>query len=298
MKQRLIAFVAVLACGPLTVWADKYEDVQSWPIFAGVNELSQFIKQELDVIESRMRELNPQLVEQAANDTDAQKIIKYNNWMAENIFNEYRDFFLWDLEQKSKNSKRIIKIQDDYGGQELFYWLDAGMLDTDECNSTAWPDKNDNRRQAEKKLKHNRDHTCLYPDGFEEYGITYQNFGLPTLTISKDMKDLGIHVHYQIGLSLQSETDDPTHLGGAWAFSLSEIVEDYTEHHQWRNQQQQDIRDGMFSYIPKNRRECNGVFCPIVEVKDMEKWKSNQMPSYSIKGINVSASINYSHDGS
>jgi len=112
MKRIGLMFLSILLCAPCVAWSDTNELLErkaqlerdlSTSMFHGIKDLDEFFSKELAIIEERVKEENPKLVESVKNYSDDIKVIKYNNWYAEQVFNEYRDFFLGGLGNVAKN---------------------------------------------------------------------------------------------------------------------------------------------------------------------------------------------------
>jgi len=266
MKRIGLMFLSVLLCAPCVAHADV--DIEQ-NVFAGVHDLAEFVNQELQIVEEKMKEFNPRLVESVANDSDVVKIIKYNNWMAEHIFEEYRDFFLWDLRQQSEKTGREIKYEFNPDPRSSFqqrYWLDRGIMETDQCNGhSSYTPKGVDCIEWNKVNQSEREHTCLYPDGFEEYEIWINetsytlsdenndylmNSGckgcdvVKHFLVAQDNAKENIRTKYSVSLSGNSSVDE----NAMTRFSLYvfETEIDYDRYHDWRNREQQDIIDGKY----------------------------------------------------
>lgn len=294
MKYLRLLFLSVSLCIPLIAHGEVYTyDTPDNPMFAYVSEYSKFIRQELPIIESYMVQINPDFVARIANHTDNQKIVYYNNYLAQMFFYKYYNFFLWDLEEKNKESGREIKREVNGNGY-ADYWLDRGIMDSEECQSMTYKTKNNSHREQEKRLNYIKDHTCFYPEGFENYSVMYRDEDtIKTLNVTKDDKANGIHADYHISLirSPYTDADNPDDVMTSLNLSVSYTVYDYSEWYEWEKQRAQDIKDGMYQIIgPKKKSECNKKSpfgCWFIGNDDMEKWKSSKIPD-SFGGLYIS----------
>jgi len=307
MKRIGILFLSFILCMPVVARGevvsliDGKEDadrISNMPIFQGVNDISDFFEQELEIIEERVRLDNPDLVEAVKTDNDNVKIIKYNNWYAQKIFYKYRDLFMARLNEQSQKSGRKIKssfypdLALDY---QYEYWLDEGELDTDKCSGNAtYKAKNTSREEVEKELDSWREHVCLYPDGFEEHRIQLRDEDMneysyldraKMLSVYDDFAADGIRLEFDINLfysQSQRNCNDPSvDCIQILHFDVAYDIYSYQEYHDYRNQNAQDIKDGMFSFIPKERRKCDTLYnCPLVGIEDVTKWKSSILPTW------------------
>lgn len=325
MKGFKLLFLSVLLCLPTFAWGNG-EIEQNF--FSGVSDLKTFVAHELPIMEEKMRELNPSLVEAVANDSDMVKIIKYNNWMAEHIFEEYRDYFLWNLRQKSEQTGREIKSR--YCPTCSYpteYWLDKGIMETDQCNGHSdYIPKGGGCIEWNKISQSEREHTCLYPDGFEEYRIwidetqtlSDKNNGylmnsgcrgcdvVKKLSVAQDNARDNIRVEYSVSLNGNSSVDNDTNTMTKFSLYVFETEIDYDRYHDWRNREQQDIIDGKMvegmvcTDLPKkeciNRGSKNGKCASKHSGPDWDKWKSNHnIPMGHVTGDHFDFSTRNTH---
>ena len=232
IRTNKILLGILLMIMPCFCYGDEYDDVMQDSLFANLQEFKRIMSHSLPVIEQRVRQTNPTLVESAKNDTKEQKIVKYNNYLAQKTFDEYKKFFLWDIKQVGKDKGREV-IEPSYNrkGEQEYYWLDAGIMDTEQCNGGTYVAKNNSKKEVEKQLRDEREHTCLYPDGFEEYHVTFQDYGnISSLDVNMDDKAMGVHVYYHVSLlDKGSNPDNPNNILNAIMFSVSEDVYNYQE---------------------------------------------------------------------
>lgn len=293
---RKTMLLLILLAIPEMSFADGFEDVAKDPAFAYLQEYKRIINQQLPIIEERMKNINPELVESVKNESDETKIIKYNNYLAEKTFDIYKESFLNDMEQQGKKTGREIKTAD-YSNGNLYKWLDAGKMDQEKCNGGTYIPKRNSRYEINKMLRDQRKHTCLYPNGFKEYSIEIDDSADNTknslsreksMVVCEDLPDEGIRIEYSVFLQQDSNIEDKkTYYSSEQSiiFSVDYTIYDYIEYHKWRNQDRQDIKDGMLEYIPKAKQMCRSEStCVSVRVKDVEKWKSSRLPKMSIKG--------------
>ena len=294
MKYFKLLFLSIFLFVPMVMNGEIYtHDVPNNPVFTYVSEYSEFIKQELPIIESYMMQVNHDFVASLASYTDTQKIVYYKNYLAEMFFEKYYNFFLWDLEEKSKEFGREIK-QKVNGDKYADYWLDRGIMDSDKCQSMIYKRKNNSKREQTKQLNYIKDHTCFYPDGFENYSIMYRDDDtIKTLDIVKDDSAKDMHTVYKVSLfrSPYADADNPDDIMASLNLYVSYTVYNYSEWYEWENQRAQDIKDGMYQIIgPKKKSECNEKSpfgCWFIGNDDMEKWKSSKIPD-SFGGLHIS----------
>ena len=311
--NRAYAFLLLLSIS-LPCFAKNYEEVKQDPVFSGVQEYDNIMKQSLPIIEARISSLandplgtGAKLVQSSKDDTVFQKIVKYNNYLAEKTFNEYKDRFIADLYIHGQETNRAVRTKN-YGDgsnlnltKEIFIWLDAGIMDSDQCNGGTYKAKDYSREEVEKQLKDQRDHTCLYPDGFEDYTLVIENAGAnhnntKILLLSIDSVANNTHKTYKISLNKESYLDDSKNQTSAFYLDISSQETTYYEHQTERNNWQQDIKDGMREY--KEDGYCLDGRCQFTEIKDMSKWRSgNWGPDYKIKELATGHTINHELEG-
>ena len=307
----------------LLVVCTMFTDVNAWAgqdnvddsVFNGIYDFETFFSSELQIIEERVRQDNPELVESMKDADNDIKLIKYNNWYAQKVFDQYRNLFLWKLDEDSKKTGRSIKsrfIADAVVDYQYEYWLDRGKLDTKKCNGGTYQPKDTSEQEINKLLVDERKHTCFYPDGFEEHAVFIKDEGdmnnirsdtiYKSLSIIDDYKEDGKRIEIDINLNGSWDWDrtnqlDDTH--GLLSFSVAYDIYDYDEYHNYRNQEQQDIKNGMWSYLTKEDRQkdCTRLWdeCPVMGIKNPDKWKSSISPSWYTKSVTIDTLRTISH---
>ena len=310
--KRIFAILMVLFT--TTSFASVTDEVKQDTTFSRVIEYDDILKQSLPIIEARISSLTndplgtgARLVQSVKDDADYQKIIKYNNYLAEKTFNEYKDRFIADLYRRGQETNRAVRTKN-YGDgsnlnltKETFIWLDAGIMDSEQCNGGTYKAKDYSREEVEKQLKDQRDHTCLYPDGFEDYTVVIQDAGnnnnnTKILLLSIDSVANNTHKTYEISLSKEFALGNPKNETACFYLDVSTQETTYYEHQTERNNWQQDIKDGMREY--KEDGYCLNGRCQFTEIKDMSKWRSgNWGADYKVKEMATGHSINHELEG-
>lgn len=279
--------------------------IESETVFEYMQNYKDFIDYESQLIDDYMvSNIKPKfstLFEEIMH-SDVDKIILYRDLMAKILFAEYKSFFMWRLEQKSKETGREIKHKELGGDGDLLreemYWLDAGIMDSEECNGGTYQAKNRNRRQIKKQLRDQRLHTCLYPDGFEEYSVYFQTGtdGLHMI-VHEDNKSDSAHFVWSVTLSSAIENNENIHKHNQ-VFDVYEQIYDYSEYYREQNEWAQDVKDGMFEPLPRKEHGCkklNGKQpCHLVDIKDSSKWQSlsgDWGPSVTVTGGNLTETL-------
>lgn len=268
---------------PIFAFGAGGEDV-GWDMFQNA-----FFSSELQIIEEKMKDLNPTLVEQVANDDDRLKIVKYNNWWAKHIFDEYKDYALWALQQKSDATGRAVKLSTkvlNNGAHEYIYWLDRGIMDSDECNGgfndPEYQPQEDSCAEIERSLEFERNHLCLYPDGFEEETVEITEDGDHYSSISVKEESARNNISRDVYVSLDAKSSVQTN-GAAVFISLGGVynLRPWQKAQEFRNWVVQDIKDGMLECKPAEINGCQsdepGVFCSSIGIKgNIEDWRSSK----------------------
>jgi len=172
---------------------------------------------------------------------------------------------------RSLNSKVYT---DNDGVKHEIFWADEGIMDTPQCKSTFVP-KNNSRRQQRKKRYDIIEHTCLYPEGFEENRIEYKYApNRVSMTVFWDDKQINERDVLEIAVVTDSETGfNSLHY---WIETFN-----YTEYYEWLNKRQQDIKNGLppIAIDPKmfceDTKECFAKISEqLPDIKDIEKYES------------------------
>lgn len=257
MMKRLFA---ILLCLPAVCFGSEYNKLKNDSTFSPLMEYKELVKHSLPVIEERVRNIDSKLVDSAKNDTDEQKIVKYNNRLAQKVFDDYKNYFFEDIKIKAKERglgepKEARDVNQD---NELLTWLDRGELDTEKCNSG--------------RIVKNESDICLYPDGFEEYKIQFINdLTLPSLHVERDDKSKNITEIYDIDMLKQS--DDKSNY--TIMIDVRKHVCNYQEYFQYRNQIKREEQDGTMTYW----EDCSGKECDELE----KTWQEEVVDIYAKK---------------
>lgn len=296
---------AILLCLPAVClgseYDDKYNKLKNDSTFSPLMAYEELVKHSLPVIEERVRNIDSELVESAKNDTDEQKIVKYNNRLAQKVFDDYKKRFLSDLEQKSKQTARKIKEEKNpFSDNGTHTWLDRGMLDTEQCNGGTYTAKNDSEKEIEKARRDTMGHTCLYPDGFETYEMYFaDDESMPGLYVEMDDKSKNVTEVYFVDLYRTVNADNPNDVGYHLMLDVSNLTYNYTENHIFRNAIQQDIKDGYMN----EPIQCQGQKCDELEKTTVDetidifregaKSQDIPIPSPYVTSMGIDRSFSY-----
>ena len=290
----------LLLCAPIICLGDKYDEVVNDPLFKNLQDYESIVEHSFPVIEARMMQIDPALAESVKNDTKEQKIVKYNNRLAQKVFDDYKKRFLSDLEQKSKQTARKIKEEKNpFSDAGTHMFLDRGILDTVQCNGGTYTAKNDSEKEIEKARRDTMEHTCLYPDGFEEYEVYFaDDESMPGLYVEIDDKSKNVTEVYFVDLYRTVNADNPNDVGYHLMLDVSNMIYNYNEVHVFRNAIQQDIKDGYMNEVI----ECQGKECDDTSFVDTETMplfregaKSPDMPIPSpyVTSMGIDRSFSY-----
>lgn len=166
----------------------------------------------------------------------------------QSVYDEYTD----DIQRQSRKTGRKIKTKTYTSGDKFrnivtrLYWLDRGQLDDAAC-----------------ELNTARHRACDYPDGFEEYSISYElitsindDSTIETLVIDKD--NVATNSRQFVDMVINSAA-------GNCGVNVTATTEKYDAHHKYRNQYAADIRAG--KYRPETTRR--------VSTDTARKWDSD-----------------------
>ena len=283
---------------PTFCFGNKYDAVKQDSTFRYLQEYSEIMKQQLPIIEERMKQIDSDLVESYKDYTDVQKVVKYNNYLAEKTFNDYKTRFMNELYSKLRpvHTKSFTGKEKSLN-YEHHYWLDDPVMDTEQCNGGTYKAKDYSREEVEKELKDQREHTCLYPDNYEEFYILLQNSGddknsTDGLYVRKDSIQDNTHTSYSVVLNKNTLDENPDFIENVLDLVVSVQTTTYMENHIERNNWQQDIKEGMRTY--KEDGYCRNGACRFTEIKDMSKWRSgNYSADYKVQEIATGNSLHY-----
>ena len=237
-------------------------------------------------MESIIKTKDPDLVAELQDNSDDEKFAGYRSKLAELAFDEYEQAFVTALKQKSKETGRELKKREHNFGceSEVFYWLDKGELDSPECDIER-PDLSD-----KEWVDWVTAHACFYPEGYEEHWLLIKNldtcnkltnkeFNDRQILATDDYKDKNTRIVYNIMLSDQSINGTSRHDQTIFLKVLQTSV-DYDRFHAYRNQEVQDIRDGMYEYsgkvYPDGSKE-------LYKVDYSKNWKSAEGPITTVR---------------
>ena len=256
--KRIFAFLLLLFA-PTFVWADMVSNYDK-NIFTKSQDVESILDAQLPIIEERMKHIFSDINEfkhiLVKEDIYTQrKLIKYNNLLAEKIFNEYEEFFLWKMKQKSKETGREIK---ESVGYDTIYWLDAGIMDSEQCNGGTYERNNNSKKEQAKYFEDLQKHTCLYPEGFEEFAIKLIEYdGEHELVVFIDDVLSNIRNVYTIALKVDDNIDNSAIEENTLFFTSFKQTYDYHDYHRYRNEEQSSIINGKIfdEPLPKSKIE-------------------------------------------
>lgn len=274
---------------------DGYEDVVQKPIYSLVNDFDRLSVQLLPVIEKRIKQISPDVVISAKDDSNEVKLVKYNNYLAQKVLSDYAKIFENYLTEKGKETGRKLHLRT--SGKKNYFWLDRGDLDTDKCKVTYTP-KDYSDAEIEKYRRDEKEHTCFYPHDFEGYSVEVNyNDTLSSLKVNIDDRANNTHEVYNISLSKSDKLNGLSHI----SVRLFTHIYDYNEYYKYLNQIRQDLKDGLdnpvLEYPGDDKYDERLTQQETVDVwtKPLSEIKSSQMipQKHEIEGIIISRYYKY-----
>lgn len=292
-------------------WAEmeKFSDQKQFNVVdekfsIGLDNLEAFINLPLDKKEAEMSKIDSKLVQDAKknNYTDTHKEMLYVQQRARQEFDEYKDIYLKDLRQRSRETgRKIIEYhnvsKNNHGGTEEFHWYyldDGGAIYSKKCVSSYKP-KNKSQKEIEKKIKDIENHVCFYPKGFEDVNLMI-NKGIPKKNKENDrfsqisylvgnidkntliMYDVALNDFFDVGNEKSEETRGFQNV----LMQASSSVYPYDAYYEYENQYAEDKKNGLYEYNPTHS---NGYSWK----EDRENWKSFELYRNlkSIHSVNI-----------
>lgn len=243
---------------------------------------------DLEKLEADMRQMNPELVENLQNSSDAVKRGEYKSWLAQKTFEDFYDRYMQDLQNYSQKLGREIKKRELFEGQKRGDWIAFEYkLSTDDLTDCHIdPEFGD-------KL-------CYEPDGYIRYDIRYSEDtvnGSKNLTVMKDVPEENRSSSYIFSLKRAGNREFETNDGNIrhqnnYSLSYIAIDQEYDKTAKLRYYVVKDLLSGMCKITCK---DCiiNGDVVTMSECDtDTEKYRSNLIPGFI--GLNFMES--YSND--
>lgn len=290
MRRLCILFVCGLA--PYVAHGtQKYDTTEQ-------NALVSSLQSDADLIHSRdiqkirdfIKNEDTDFINNMSNLPEKDQIPLMRTWMAKKAFKFYYDKYMAEIKTQSKKNGRAIKTETygyknkkSYNMTAKYYWLDRGVLDTQQC-----------------KENHVKRVACDYPDGFEEYQIMHDsivasnnpNNITETLIIQKD--DIAANSSKFLVIMLTTDAINSTE-GTAYNFMIhaSGQTSTYTDYHRWRNQEQADIRNGKYRKPTKEeqanwRAKYKRFGAKLGTIVDESKiWNSSWLPDAAVTELTV-----------
>lgn len=238
-----------------------------------ISEEYQILKKEFNNLKNQIAQELPdkakELEQQTQNMTLEEQLEVYKHCLAEQAYEDYKNYFINELEKKSKETGRKI-VKDIYYGHgisykyeqlleeagcekpvEIIYELYSDVDNKQICNpwmydndETKWPNYTPTD-SGEKYRKYITDHTCLYPDKYEEFQIYIEEFypcpaidgnqqTYKNMYIRYDVEKNDAHVIYDISFDSDYTNDTNGHFKNT-NLAMHRDVSIYSEYSQWRN---------------------------------------------------------------
>jgi len=189
-----------------------------------------------------------------------------SSYMAGTIYNQWpgRARNLMSKEYSDGNVRHTVK------------WWDEDVMDRPECTGPEIL-QTDSKHERKRKAREIREHTCLYPRGFQEYKIHWE-WGPDEEVMTVFYDDPSRNIHQVSRYSMLKNTDT-----GFYKFDHWTAVYNYNEYYAWLNQKQQDIKDGMYPVTIDPAMLCDSDAQCLEMIKqdnpdatDLEKYRSMQ----------------------
>lgn len=228
-------------------------------------------KADYNTLIENLRKLNPGIVQEieSSSDTEDVKLSRIRSYLAQEVFDFYKNKFFSDLKQRSKDTGREIKQQGDR------YWLDRGELDKKECQT------------KEERI------ICFYPDNFEEYLInlnTNSSGQVDLIFLDKDvpLKDY----HLSCIVNINQDADSGSSSGEAYSYqniflNVDCITEKFSEHHEWRNLEVEDTKAGRFNTLTRREKRKQELLKRRGEVYDYGTPDSSKLPDSVVNSVDI-----------
>ncbi len=285
-----------------------YNTAEAEQVVASVSDMGDELRADYDALIEKVRAINPKIVkkiEKQAKSDDA-KISMLRSYLARETFEYYKNKFMSDLKQRSRETGRKIRHEDfdskvkpkegpRIKNSEEHYWLDRGELDEKKCRKDGWM-------------------ICPWPDGFEEFFIqiqeTFPQYSKKDvvegssehfykISIERDRPQEGYNLRCDITLEHRSRGDIVN--GGyddTYTLAVYCNTYDYVDMHNWRNYLVDDVLAGAFDVVSVEKLPEGSPFGERLYVprrnENPDAWKSSTFPGGHVLGKDFEHSISVS----
>lgn len=227
-----------------------------------LKDLENWTKNQLNIVELRMKQLNPELVNRLVQESDNVKIIEYVSWMSEKLFKDFYEKYMNELQEYSQNLGRKIEIYN-AGSKGIDYRLsEDGLTD---CHL----------------IPTDKTRICYKPNGWIEYDIEYtENADYKHLGVGKDVPEENRSSYYNFSLNFSK---------GHYMFSYTAIDQEYDKVSKYRNYVVDELLGDACKIFCRNCM-LNGKLVKMHIKCDKDKLK--EMPAF----IGTNFVIDYSND--
>ncbi|MCQ2581925.1 MAG: hypothetical protein MJ170_03000 [Alphaproteobacteria bacterium] len=296
-----VSFLLLSLFAPFMVFGadSEYYTDEAQQIVNSSRDITDSLRQDYAELEKQILKLDPDYAKKLTSKklTDEQKLTMARSYLAQKAFDYYKDTFMAELEQHSKETGRKI-TQHDFGSDitgrnftEKQSWLDRGKLDSNVCKRDGWL-------------------ICKYPDGFEEFHVNVRedsqkdkygkkarsgnNDYLKIITYDKDFYNKNAHQYCKVTLDYRSNNmSDKTDslLEETLGLDVWCDIVLYNKWYGWLNQEVEDTINGKHDVIGKEIGPDGNVYIVERQSEDFSKWESNSnIPG----GYAISKDYNYS----
>ena len=269
-----------------------YNTAEAEQVVASVSDMGDELRADYDALIEKVRAINPKIVDEIEKKakSDEAKISMLRSYLARETFEYYKNKFMSDLKQRSRETGRKIR-HEDFETQEnkvkntqTYYWLDRGDLDEKKCRKDGWQ-------------------ICPYPDGFEDFSLTIEETNqvnskkekrsgnasdMYSIRFHKDVPSENYYLACTINLDYASEAFNAYEVDDFYENSTLRVfcsTELYSEHHAWRNQEVADIVAGKYDIVSVEKLPEGSPFGKVVYGTRFNEnptaWKSSVLPSSS-----------------
>ena len=239
---------------------------------------------EFYLLEQEIQKIDPNIIEEAKDLDEIERLAKYKGVMAEYAFSKIKNSYISAINKFASKNGRTVKITE----YDEIRDKDYRMLDGSQTwHVTIYETYGTKERTKCVKDPHNGPNLCFFPDGYEHYEVIYaKRLGdstegnRETLVVNYD--DYAQNTSYRISVSrsifLLSAAYEP--------FLTTKVTpKNYRDIQQDRNQIIQDLTEGMSIH------ECNGMLHCIIDGErtkyytmhdniENAEWKSGFIPEY------------------
>ncbi len=282
-----------------------YNTAEAEQVVASVSDMGHELRADYNALIEKVRAINPKIVEKIEKKakSDDAKISMLRSYLARETFEYYKNKFMSDLKQRSRETSRKIRHEDfdskkkpKEGAKikysEEHYWLDRGELD-------------------KKKCRNERGFTlCTYPDGFEEFEVNIRKVNrlnskkekrsgnasdMYFIAFHKDVPSENYSLDCDIRLDYRSdmlEAENDELFSENVMLSVDCTTKNFAEYHAWRNQEVADTIAGKHDVV--SVEEMSDGRKKLNYRENSDGWESDNM-IHTVNEMSVREKFNRQH---